>query len=71
MSAWKASARRCSRVGQGRRGVRLRDHGCGCGWFYEYEPGEPMGMPWPTPLIQLTAVSSEQVGNVADALRSR
>jgi hypothetical protein len=46
-----------------------RDHGCGCGWFHEYEPGEPMGMPWPTPLIQLTAVSSEQVGNVADALK--
>jgi hypothetical protein len=46
-----------------------RDHGCGCGWFYEYEPGEPMGMPWPTPLLQLTAVSEEQVGNVYDALR--
>jgi hypothetical protein len=38
-----------------------RDHGCGCGWVYEYEPGEPMGMPWPTPLIQLTAKSEDQV----------
>jgi len=26
-----------------------RDHGCGCGWVYEYSPGEAMGMSWPTP----------------------
>ena len=43
--------------------------GCGCGWEYEYEPGEPMGMPWPTPLIQITALSQEQVDNVYGALR--
>ncbi|MFI2612063.1 hypothetical protein [Kitasatospora sp. NPDC018619] len=46
-----------------------RDHGCGCGWVYEYEPGEPMGRPWPTPLIQVTAFSEEQTGNIYDALR--
>jgi hypothetical protein len=46
-----------------------RDHGCGCGWVYEYQPGEPMGMPWPTPLIQITAYSEEQTANVYDALR--
>jgi len=46
-----------------------RDHGCGCGWLYEYEPGEPKGMPWPTPLIQITAYSQEQTDNVYDALR--
>jgi hypothetical protein len=46
-----------------------RDHGCGCGWVYEYEPGEPMGMPWPTPLIQITAFSQEQTDNIYDALR--
>lgn len=46
-----------------------RDHNCGCGWIYEYEPGEPMGMPWPTPLIQITAFSEEQTDNVYDALR--
>lgn len=46
-----------------------RDHGCGCGWTYEYQPGEPMGMPWPTPLIQLTAFSEEQTDNVYGALR--
>jgi hypothetical protein len=46
-----------------------RDHGCGCGWSYEYRPGEPMGVPWPTPLIQVTATSEEQCDNIYDALR--
>lgn len=46
-----------------------RDHGCGCGWVYEYEPGEPMGRAWPTPLIQITATSEEQTDNIYDALR--
>jgi hypothetical protein len=46
-----------------------RDHGCGCGFTYEYEPGEPMGRAWPTPLIQVTALSEEQTGNIYDALR--
>lgn len=40
------------------------DHGCSCGWEYEYEVGEPKGMPWPTPLIQLLATSEDQVDNV-------
>lgn len=48
---------------------RCADHGCPCGWEYEYAPGEPMGLPWPTPLIQITAFSEEQAGNVWDALR--
>ena len=41
-----------------------RDYGCGCGFVYEYEPGEPMGMPWPTPLIQMLATSEDQVDNM-------
>jgi hypothetical protein len=45
------------------------EHGCPCGWEWEYEPGEPMGMPWPTPLIQITAVSEEQTDNIYAALR--
>lgn len=45
------------------------DHGCRCGWEYEYEPGEAMGMPWPTPLIQITAFSEEQTDNVYGALK--
>lgn len=46
-----------------------RDHGCGCGWIYQYEPGEPMGRPWPTPLIQITATSEDQTDNTYAALR--
>lgn len=46
-----------------------RDHGCGCGWVYEYQPGEAMGMRWPTPLIQITAYSEDQTDNIYSALR--
>jgi len=46
-----------------------RDHGCGCGFLYEYEPGEPMGRPWPTPLIQITATTEDQTENTYGALR--
>ncbi|WP_460801493.1 hypothetical protein [Microbacterium sp. GXF6406] len=46
-----------------------RDFGCGCGWQFEYEPGDPMGRPWETPLIQVTATSEDQTGNTYDALR--
>ncbi|WP_319054805.1 hypothetical protein [Streptomyces europaeiscabiei] len=49
---------------------RCSDHGCGCGWWYDYQPGEPMGVPWPTPLIQLTATSEDQVANVYRPLQS-
>lgn len=46
-----------------------RDHGCSCGWGYEYELGEPMGKPWATPLIQITATTEDQTDNTYDALR--
>jgi hypothetical protein len=46
------------------------DHGCGCGWVYEYRPGEAMGRPWATPLIQLTATSDDQTDNVYDPLKA-
>lgn len=46
-----------------------RDFGCPCGWGYEYEPGEPMGKPWSTPLIQITATTEDQTDNTYDALR--
>lgn len=39
---------------------RCADHGCPCGWTYTYRAGEPMGRPWPTPLIQLMATSDDQ-----------
>lgn len=48
---------------------RCSEHGCGCGWVYEYEPGEPMGRAWSTPLIQITATSEDQTENTYDALR--
>ena len=46
------------------------DHGCPCGWGWEYEAGEPKGMPWPTPLIQLTAFSDDQTENTYGPLQS-
>ncbi|HEY7429255.1 MAG TPA: hypothetical protein VH641_00825 [Streptosporangiaceae bacterium] len=54
----------------GGEAYRCSDHGCGCGWVYEYEPGEPMGTPWPTPLIQLLATSEDQVDNVYRPLQA-
>ncbi|MFG3492994.1 hypothetical protein [Streptomyces sp. NPDC047972] len=49
---------------------RCSDHGCSCGWWYQYEAGEPMGTPWPTPLIQLVATAEDQVDNVYRPLRN-
>lgn len=52
-------------------GYACADWGCGCGFEHEYEPGDPMGMPHPTPLIQLTATSEDQVeDNVYRPLRT-
>ncbi|MEV4437494.1 hypothetical protein AB0K09_00505 [Streptomyces sp. NPDC049577] len=47
-----------------------REYGCGCGWVYEYESGEAMGRPWPTPLVQITAFSEEQTDNIYRPLQS-
>jgi len=46
------------------------EHGCSCGWGWDYESGEPKGMRHPSPLIQLTATSQEQVDNVYRPLTS-
>lgn len=40
------------------------EHGCPCGWSYRYVPGEPKGIRQPSPLIQCTATSEDQVANV-------
>ncbi|RRQ81553.1 hypothetical protein CQW44_30600 [Streptomyces griseofuscus] len=45
-------------------------HGCGCGWVYVYEPGEPMGRPWTKPLLQITATSEDQTDNVYRPLQA-
>lgn len=46
------------------------EHGCSCGWTYAYETGEPKGMRHPSPLIQLTAFSEDQVDNTYRPLRA-
>ncbi|WP_411815756.1 terminase [Gordonia sp. SND2] len=51
-------------------GYACADWGCNCGFEHEYQPGEPMGMPQPTPLIQLTAPSADAVDNVYRPLTS-
>lgn len=43
---------------------RCADHGCYCGFEYPYDSGEPMGMPRETSLIQLVAMSEDQVDNM-------
>jgi hypothetical protein len=50
-------------------GYACDDWGCGCGWEYRYDPGEPMGMLWPTPIIQITAFSEKQTDNTWKLLR--
>ncbi|WP_239934171.1 hypothetical protein [Streptomyces sp. CBG31] len=55
---------------QGGEVYDCRRYGCGCGWMYEYEPGEPMAIPWPTPLVQITAFSEEQTDNVYRPLQA-
>lgn len=56
----------CLFAGYARSGevFRCEDDGCGCGFEYHYERGEPMGMKRPTSLIQLLATSEDQVDNV-------
>ncbi|MGC5220745.1 hypothetical protein, partial [Escherichia coli] len=36
---------------------RCVDHGCGCGFVYAYDAGEPMGIPRPVSRIQLLATA--------------
>lgn len=51
-------------------GYACSDHGCGCGWEYEYAPGEPMGMRHPSPLIQITAFAQDQTDNIYRPLKA-
>lgn len=59
-------------AGWAKRGdvYRCDQQGCKCGWYFEYEPGEPMATRHPSPLIQLTANSADQVKNVWGPLNS-
>lgn len=38
-------------------------------WGYVYEPGEPMGMAWATPHIQVAATADDQTENIWRALK--
>lgn len=49
---------------------RCEDHGCGCGWEYSYEPGDPMGMPRKKSLIQLLATAETQTANVYEPIQT-
>jgi hypothetical protein len=55
---------------QGGEAYDCADHGCSCGWYYPYREGEPMGTPWPTPLIQILANSEDQTDNIYRPLQS-
>jgi hypothetical protein len=55
---------------QGDEIYRCSDWDCPCGWRYAYLPGEPMGGRHPSPLIQLTATSEDQVDNTFGPLRA-
>ena len=48
---------------------RCVDHGCGCGFVFEYLAGDPMGIPRPTSKIQLLATAEEQTDNVYGPLQ--
>ena len=48
---------------------RCADHGCDCGWEFEYSPGEPMGRPREQALIGLMATAEDQVDNVYGPLQ--
>lgn len=48
---------------------RCADHGCGCGFVYGYEAGEPMGIPRPMSKIQLLATAEDQTANIYSPLQ--
>lgn len=59
-------------AGWARGGERYRceDHGCGCGWEYEYQPGEAMGVPRRKALVGLLAYAESQTNNVYEPLQT-
>jgi hypothetical protein len=49
---------------------KCSDWGCDCGFEFDYMKGEPKGRPHPSPLIQMTANSEDQVGNAYRPLKA-
>lgn len=54
----------------GGEAYRCSEHGCSCGWEYEYLPGEAMGAPRRKSLIGLLAYAESQTQNVYEPLQS-
>lgn len=49
---------------------RCEDHGCGCGWEYQYRKGEAMGYPRRKSLLGLLALAETQTANVYEPLQT-
>lgn len=49
---------------------RCSDHGCGCGWEYEYQPGEAMGTVRRKSLVGILAYAETQTQNVYEPLQT-
>ena len=77
-SPWGAGELLCDGVGPslfagwalGDEVYRCEDHGCGCGWEYEYAPGEAMGIPRRKSLLGLLAYAETQTDNVYEPLQT-
>lgn len=77
-SPWGAGEILCDAVGpslfagwaRGDEVYRCSDHGCGCGWEYQYEVGEAMGVPRRKSLIGLLAYAESQTQNVYEPLQT-
>lgn len=55
---------------RGGEAYKCEDHGCGCGWEYEYAPGEAMGAPRRKSLLGLLAFAESQTQNVYEPLQT-
>ena len=77
-SPWGAGELLCDAVGPslfagwatGEESYRCEDHGCGCGWSYEYLPGEAMGVPRRKSLLGILAFAEDQTQNVYEPMQT-
>ena len=77
-SPWGAGELLCDAVGPslfagwatGGERYRCSDHGCGCGWEYEYLPGEAMGVPRRKSLLGILAFAEDQTQNVYEPIQT-
>lgn len=54
----------------GKEVYRCEDHGCGCGWEYQYRRDEAMGIPRRKSLLGLLALAETQTANVYEPLQT-